>query len=67
MTNQTQYVVFFQDNTRKNFLSLESLADNLESIDALNVVDFFSEPTANEYEAIWEGEYHCEPCLIRMA
>ena len=69
-----KYIVTFQDNTRKNFLSLESLCENLEESDALNVPLFFTESYPNgyrnplcEYEAIWEGEHWAEPCLISMA
>jgi hypothetical protein len=64
-----KYVVTFQDKSRKNFLDLGSLADNLDELDALNVFTFFdcfSDDDFNQYEAIWQGDNHCEPCLIHQ-
>lgn len=60
----TQYIVTFQDQSRKHFLNLESLAENLEEMDALNLAHYFESEDHSDYEAIWEGDHHAEPCLI---
>ena len=57
MNKQTQYVVFFQDNSRKNFLDLSSLADNLEEMDALNCFEYFGNSDhylQGDFFGIWE-------------
>jgi hypothetical protein len=48
-----KYVVTFQDNSRKNYLDLSSLCDNLDDLDGLNCFDYFSDA----YQYI-EGDFY---------
>jgi len=65
MLEQTQYVIYFADQTQRRYQDIESLVENhVGDDDALNVVtffDMFSDAQFNQFHALdrWN-----EPCLI---